>query len=87
MNKAASITAHVDADTLAIVEQLAKVQGRSVEQYAAKAIQRVAESDADFRAFIQVGIDAAARGEMIPHEEVMAELGARMEKHRERCRR
>jgi predicted transcriptional regulator len=87
MNKPASITAQVDADTLAIVEQLARANGRSIEQYAAEAIQRVAESEADFRAFVQVGIDAADRGELIPHEQVMAELEARMEKHRERCRR
>lgn len=87
MNKPASITAQVDAETLAIVEELARVRGRSVEQFAAEAIQRVAESEADFRAFIQVGIDAADRGEMIPHDQVMTELEARMEKHRDRCRR
>jgi len=87
MNKPASITAQVDAATLAIVEELARLRGESIEQFAAEAIQRVAESEADFRAFIQVGIDAADRGEMIPHEQVMAELDARMEKHRDRCRR
>ena len=86
MNKPAFITAQLDAETLAIVEQLAKADGRSVEDFAAKAIQRVAESEADFRAFVQVGIDAADRGELIPHEQVMAELSARMEKHRNRCR-
>lgn len=87
MNKPAAITTHVDADTLAIVEQLAAAQGCSVADFAAEAIQRVAESEADFRAFIQVGIDAADRGELIPHEQVMAELEARIEKHRDRCRR
>ena len=87
MNKPASITAQVDAHTLAIVEELARVRGRSIEEFAAEAIQRVAESEADFRAFIQVGIDSADRGELIPHEQVMAELEARMEKHRDRCRR
>jgi len=87
MNKPAFITAPIDAETLALVEQLAEAQGRSVEDYVAEAVQRVAESEADFRAFVQVGIDAADRGELIPHEEVMAELEARMEKHRDRCRR
>jgi predicted transcriptional regulator len=87
MNKPAFITAPIDAETLALVEQLAEARGRSVEDYVAEAVQRVAESEADFRAFVQVGIDAADRGELIPHEEVMAELEARMEKHRDRCRR
>ena len=87
MNKSAFITAPIDAETLALVEQLAEARGRSVEDYVAEAVQRVAESEADFRAFVQVGIDAADRSELIPHEEVMAELEARMEKHRDRCRR
>ena len=87
MNKPAYITAPVDAETLAIVEELARSRGHSVEQYAAEAIQRVAESEADFRAFIQVGIDAADRGELVSHDVAMAELEARMEKHRDRCRR
>lgn len=87
MNKPAFITAPIDAETLALVEQLAEAKGRSVEDYVAEAVQRVAESEADFRAFVQVGIDQADRGELIPHEEVMAELEARMKKHRDRCRR
>ncbi|KRC80922.1 CopG family ribbon-helix-helix protein [Sphingomonas sp. Root241] len=87
MNKPTSITTQIDAETLALVEQLAEARGRSIEDFAAEAIQRVAESEADFRAFVQVGIDAADRGELVPHEQVMAELEARMEKHRDRCRR
>lgn len=87
MNRPASITAPIDAETLALVEQLAEAQGRSVEAYVAEAVQRVAESDADLQSFLRVGIDAADRGELIPHEQVMAELDARMEKHRARCQR
>ncbi|RYY24476.1 MAG: ribbon-helix-helix protein, CopG family [Sphingomonadales bacterium] len=85
MNKPAAITAHIDADTLAIVEQLAAAQGRSVSDFAAEAIQRVAESEADYRAFVQAGIDAADRGEVVPHADVMAELDAMIEHHRARC--
>lgn len=87
MNRPASITAPIDAETLALVEQLAEAQGRSVEDYVAEAVQRVVESDADLQSFLRVGIDAADRGELIPHEQVMAELEARMEKHRARCQR
>ncbi|MCD2323658.1 CopG family transcriptional regulator [Sphingomonas sp. IC-56] len=86
MNKPAAITAHVDADTLAMVEELAAAQGRSVADFAAEVIQRVAESEADYRAFIQAGIDAADRGEFVSHEDVMAELDAMIERHEARCR-
>ena len=89
MNKPAAIpgtiTASIDAETLAIVEQLAEERGITSADYAAEAVRRIAESEADFRAFIQVGIDAADRGDLIPHEEVMAELDAMIEKHRARC--
>jgi predicted transcriptional regulator len=87
MNKPASITAQIDGETMALIEQLARARGGSVQDFAAEAIQRVAESETDLRAFIQVGIDAADRGALVPHEQVMAELEARMEKHRNRCRR
>lgn len=89
MNKPAAIpgtiTASVDAETLAIVEQLAQERGITSAEFASEAVRRIAESEADFRAFIQVGIDAADRGDLIPHEEVMAELDAMIEKHRARC--
>ena len=79
------ITAELDASTYAIVDRLSAELGISVQQFAAEAIRRVAESEADFAAFIQAGIDAADRGDLVPHEEVMAELDAMIEKHRARC--
>lgn len=86
MKNEASITAAVDEETLALVGRLALAKGISGAEYAAEAIRRVAESDDDFRAFIQVGIDAADRGELVTHEEVMAELDAMIAKHEARCR-
>jgi len=80
-----TVTASVDAETLAIVDQLARERGITVAEYAAEAVCRVAESEADFRAISQVGIDAVDRGDVIPHEAVMAELDAMIEKHRARC--
>ncbi|MBB5711262.1 ribbon-helix-helix protein, CopG family [Sphingomonas xinjiangensis] len=47
MNKPAAITAYVDADTLAVVEQLAAAQGRSVADLAAEAIRLVAGHQAE----------------------------------------
>ena len=82
---AASITAEVDAATLAIVDTLATSRGISSAQFAAEAIRRMAESEADFRAFVQVGIDAVERGDVVPHEQVMAQLDEMIDKHRARC--
>ena len=84
MSKTSVITARLDPETLELVDKVAKSHGRSRAWFAAHAIQRVAESEADFLAFVQVGIDAADRGELISHEDVTAELDAMLEKHRAR---
>ncbi|WP_156680980.1 CopG family ribbon-helix-helix protein [Sphingomonas profundi] len=81
MTKSAIITARVDAETLALVDRIAKSQGRSRAWFAAQAIERAAEQETAYLAFVQEGIDAADRGELIPHEEVFREIRAR----RSRC--
>lgn len=82
-----SVTADLDEATAALVDRLAQTRGVTPEAFAAEAVRRVAESEADFEAFVQVGIDAADRGEMVPHEVVMAELDAMIAKHEARCTR
>lgn len=77
MSKTTVITARLDPDTLALVDKVAKAQGRSRAWFAARAIQRVAEQEADFLAFVQEGIDAADRGELSPQEEVFERVLAR----------
>ena len=42
MNKPVAITAHVDADTLAMLEELAAAQGRSVADLAGEAVRLLA---------------------------------------------
>lgn len=79
------IATEVDAETMAIVDRVARRRGMSSSEFAAQAIRRAAESDDDFDAFIQVGIDAADRGDVVPHEQAMAELDAMIAKHRARC--
>ena len=79
------VTTDVDPETLALVDRVARQRGMSSRDFMAQAIRRAAESDADFDAFIQAGIDSLDRGEGIPHEEVMAELDAMIAKHRARC--
>ena len=85
MSKTAVVTARLDAETLSLVDRVAKAQGRSRAAFAAEAIQRVAEHEADYLAFIQVGIDAADQGEFVSHEQAMMELDAMIEHHRARC--
>jgi predicted transcriptional regulator len=80
-----TITATIDAETLAVVKRVARARGMTDAQFAAEAIRRVAESDDDFDAFIQVGIDAIERGDVVSHDEVMAELDTMIEQHRARC--
>lgn len=86
MNAPAKITASLDAETLALVDRLALARGISGAEFAAEAIRRVAESEADYAAFVQVGIDELDRGEGIPHEQVMAELDTMIEQRRVQCR-
>lgn len=84
MSKTAIVTARLDEETLALVDHVAKSQGRSRSWFAARAIQRVAESEAEFLAFVQEGEDAIARGDIFTHEEVMAELKQMIASHKAR---
>ena len=84
MGKMNAITARIDDETLALVNQVADAKGCSRASYVAEAVRRVAESDADFLAFVQVGIDAADRGEFLAHEQVLAELDEMIARHQAR---
>jgi predicted transcriptional regulator len=86
MSKTAVITTRVDEETLARVDQVAKATGRSRAWFAEKAIREAAEREADFLAFVQVGIDAADRGDLIPHEQVVAEIEQMIARHRARAK-
>lgn len=85
MSKSAVITARVDPETLALIDKVVASQGRSRSWFVANAVQRAAEYEADFLAFVQEGIDAADLGDLIPHEEVVAEIDAMIAKHQARC--
>ena len=78
------ITTRLDPETLALVDRVSKAQGRSRSWFAAQAIKRAAEAEAEYQAFVQEGIDSADRGELVPHEEVMAELDRMIARHRAR---
>ncbi len=74
MNKPVSITTEVDAETLAMVERLAVARGISREAFAAEAIRRAAEGEADFTAFLQAGVDSILTGDYREHDDFMSDL-------------
>jgi predicted transcriptional regulator len=87
MSKTAVITARVDEETLALVDRVSKAHNRSRGWFAAQAIAAAARKEAEFLAFVQEGIDAADRGELVSHEEVMADLDAAIAKYQALCDR
>jgi len=78
------ITTRLDTETLALVDRVAKAQGRSRSWFAAQAIKHAAEAEAEYQAFVQVGIDSADRGELVPHEEVEKLFDEMIARHRAR---
>jgi predicted transcriptional regulator len=86
MSKTAVITARVDEETLALVDRVSKAHNRSRAWFVARAIEEAARKEADFLAFVQEGIDAVERGDVVEHDAVMAELDAMIAKHEARCR-
>lgn len=81
MSKTAVITTRVDDETLALVDRISKAHNRSRAWFVARAVEEAARREAQFLAFVQEGIDAADRGELIPHEEVFDRVRAR--RHRQ----
>ena len=80
MSKSAIISARVDEETLKLVDRVSKAHNRSRAWFAARAIAEAARREAEYLAFVQEGIDAADRGDLIPHEEVFARVRARRQR-------
>jgi predicted transcriptional regulator len=77
MSKSAVITARLDHDSLAKLDQLSTMLDRSRAWIVAKAVQRYVDEELAFRAFVQQGVDAADRGELISQEDMEAWFEAR----------
>jgi predicted transcriptional regulator len=71
MSKQSVISARVDAETLALVDEVASAYGRSRAWIVAEAVKRHVEQEREFLAFVQAGIDEVERGEYIEHEDMM----------------
>ena len=85
MSKSAVITARIDQETLEMVDRVAKARGRSRAWFAARAIEQVARSEADFLAVRQEGVDDIEAGRIVEHDQVMTELDEMIARHEARC--
>lgn len=81
----AVITARLDAETLALVDQVSRAQGRSRSWFAAQAIRHAAEQEANLLALIEEGRASIERGDVVENEEVIAMLDDMIAKQEARC--
>lgn len=80
------ITTRVDAETMELVDRISKAHGRSRSWFAAQAIKRAAEAEAELLAFIQEGVDSADGGELVAGEEMLATLDGWIAEFRSKSR-
>ena len=66
------VTTRIDEPLSAALDKLAARQGRSRASLMQRAIARYVEEESAFWAFVQEGIDAADRGELISQDEMEA---------------
>ncbi len=71
------ITTAVDAATDEAISRLAAGRGITRDEFAADALRRAVQADEELAAFVQVGIDAADRRDLIPQDVVFAKLRER----------
>jgi predicted transcriptional regulator len=81
----AVITARLDAETLALVDQVSRAEGRSRSWFAARAIRHAAEQEANLLAMIEEGRASIERGDVVENEEVIAMLDDMIAKQEARC--
>ncbi len=77
MSKTTVITARLKPELLAKLDSLAARIDRSRAWVVAKAVERFVEEELEYREFIQAGIDAADRGDLLSQEEMEAWFEAR----------
>ena len=70
MTKQTVISARVDEETVALVDEIVAAQGRSRSWFVSQAVREHARREAEFLAFVQEGLDAAGAGDWISHEDM-----------------
>ena len=86
MSKQVVISARIDAETAALLDKVAASRRRSRAWLVADAVKRMAEEEAEYLAFVQVGLDDIAAGRTIPHDEMLEWIDSRIEELRSRVR-
>ena len=71
------ITVELTDAQAAHFERRSQLQALSLEDLVSEAIQGQVDYDLRFAVAVQKGLDAANRGELIPHEEVVARMKRR----------
>ena len=82
MSKLAVVSARVDADLLAKLDRIAEFNGRSRAWVIGRLLNGAATKEMEFIEFVQVGLDDIAAGRVVPHEQVVAEIRARLAKRK-----
>ena len=65
---------HLSAEKEALVNEFAARTGRDTTQVIEKALDRMIEYDARFRAAVEEGLAEADRGDLLDHEEVVERI-------------
>jgi predicted transcriptional regulator len=68
------VTIELTEDQLARLDVLAMHKGSPVESLILEAVEQVLGYDAWYREMVQEGLDSADRGELVSHEQVVAEM-------------
>lgn len=71
------VTARVSDETLSLIDRVARLQGRSRARLIAQAVERFAEQEAAFLAFLDEGEEAIARGDYLTQEQMEQWFAAR----------
>ena len=80
MANSADFTVRIDVEKQKQLDALANEMNRSIDWLVNQAIEQFLEEQAWQIAEIKKGIEAADRGELIPHAEVMARIAAKINK-------
>ena len=78
-----SITVHVSEETARRIDALAGAMERTRTWVVSDALERYIEAESPWIERIRAGMASIARGQGIPHEQVMAEMRERIAERRE----
>lgn len=78
MSKHAVISARIDADLLAKLDRIADFNDRSRAWVIGRLLDSAATKELEFVDFVQEGLDDIAAGRVVPHEQVVADIEARI---------